>query len=192
MIRINLLPVRAARKKESIRFQTTIAVLITSFCFILAIFLYVVYVFEVQSIKEEINIVAVENAKIMKKIGQLKNIKAEKKLVQDKLDVVDELEAGRSGPVELLTKIANAIPEMATLSSLVQKENIITVRGYAADKEVVASFMRNLRSAGTGWRAELGQMTAGKTGKRSSVSFDLRITAGPKHIIGKGKKGKKR
>ncbi len=180
MIRINLLPVRAARKKESIRFQTTIAVLITSFCFALAIFLYIVYIFEVKSVKDEIVIIEDENRKVMKKIGQLKNIKAEKKLVQDKLDVVDKLEAGRSGPVDLLTKIATAIPEMATLNSLVQKGNTVVVKGYAADKEVVADFMRKLRKAGEGWSAELGQITASKTSGQDSVIFDLRIKVGTK------------
>lgn len=187
MIRINLLPVRAAKKKESIRFQTTIAVLITAFFFALAIFLYVIYLFEVQSINAEIVTVQDANAKVMKKIGKLSKIKEEKARVQEKLDVVDRLEAGRSGPVELLTKIAGAIPEMATLNSLVEKKGAISIKGYAADKEVVADFMRKIKAIDKNWSAELGQMRAAKTEGQDSVIFDLRITVKSTEQVSKGK-----
>lgn len=176
MIRINLLPVRAAKKKESIRFQTTIAIMITGLFFTLAIFLYVIYLFDVQSINEEISIVQESNAKVMQKIGKLSKIKEEKARVQEKLNVVDRLEAGRSGPVELLTKVASAIPEMATLQTLTEKKGLILVKGYAADKEVVADFMRKLKAADKRWNAELGQMKTSKNDGQESVAFDLKIS----------------
>ena len=194
MIRINLLPVRAAKKKESRRFQTTIGILMTAFFTSLAIIVYMIYVFDVRSVKAEIRTVDEENAKIMKKIGELSKIKEEKARVQEKLDIVDKLEAGRSGPVEMLTKIASSIPTMASLQSMTEDGKTLKIKGYAADKEVVADFMRKLRVADPKWKPELGQMVLAKVKNQEAVTFDLQISLAPAapapepNKKGKGKK----
>jgi type IV pilus assembly protein PilN len=55
MIRINLLPVRAAKKKESIRFQLTVAALVTFLVFAVSMVAYLVVMSEASGLKDQIS-----------------------------------------------------------------------------------------------------------------------------------------
>ncbi len=98
MIRINLLPVRAARKKEFIRFQMTIAALVTIFVVSLSL----VYFFTVRSdarmLRDDIVRGQEELKQLRRKVGELSRIKQQKKVVEEKLRVINGLESQRTGP----------------------------------------------------------------------------------------------
>jgi len=145
MIRINLLPVRAAKKKEFIRFQLTIAALATIF----VISLSMVYFFIVRGDAKMLNANLVrgqaELTQLKIKVGELSRIKQQKKVVEEKLRVINSLEADRTGPTTLFRTVSNAIPPKAWLSAVKDQGGIITINGYAYNDEVVAEYMRRLQ-----------------------------------------------
>ena len=155
MIRINLLPVRAAKKKESVRFQLTVAGLITFFIVALAGLLYINISSEASSLKDEIRQGEDELRELRKKIGELSKIKEQKKKLEDKLKIVRKLEAARGSPVKLLIRIIEAIPRKAWLYSLVERDRIVVLKGYAGTDDIVAEFMRNLQRYEEFGRVEL-------------------------------------
>ncbi|MFQ5442870.1 MAG: PilN domain-containing protein [Thermodesulfobacteriota bacterium] len=144
MIRINLLPVRAARKKESVRFQLTVAGLITLFVFSVSMAFYFTTRSEANMLKDDISRSQAELRQLRKKIGELSRIKAQKKLVEEKLKVITSLEAARTGPTKLFKAISDSIPRNAWLKTLKDNGPIITLTGFATKDEVVAEFMRRL------------------------------------------------
>ncbi len=177
MIRINLLPVRAAKKRESIRFQLTVAGLTTFFVIALGGVLYLISSNELSAIKDDISKGDAELAELTVKIGELAKIKEQKKVLQSKLRVVEQLEAARTGPVELFTKISDLIPDKAWLSSLVDKGPVITLKGFAATEDDVSFFLRGLERHRELGRAELVvvQRPKQKIGGRELLEFTIRL-----------------
>ena len=148
MIRINLLPFRAARKKENIRRQVTVSGL-----FIVLIIVVMGYFFlhlssALSSLKKEEQDIRTKLAgyeKTIKKINQLERQIAD---IRKKLEVIKELEDRKTGPVRLLDQIAMAVPkEKLWLTSLVERGGTLTLSGTAMDNETVALFMTNLEKA---------------------------------------------
>lgn len=145
MIRINLLPVRAAKRKEFIRFQLTIAALATIFVISLSL----VYFFIVRGDANMLNDNLVRGQKeltqLKRKVGELSLIKQQKKVVEEKLRVINSLEAARTGPTRLFRTVSNAIPQKAWLATFKDQGSIVTLSGYAYNDEVVAEYMRRLQ-----------------------------------------------
>lgn len=145
MIRINLLPFRAARKKENIRRQSSIF-------FLSIIFLFALMTYFTLSLNSQLAASRAEKdrltkeltgySKITQKVAKLKQEAAE---TRSKLEVIRELEKKKARPVQLLEEIAMAIPRgRLWLSSLDEKDGGLTLTGTAMDNNTVALFMTNL------------------------------------------------
>jgi len=145
MIRINLLPVRAAKKKEFIRFQLTIAALLTIFVVSLSLVYFLIVRSEVGMLNANITRGEAELVQLKRKVGELSRIKQQKKVVEEKLKVIKSLEAARTGPTTLFRTVSNAIPQKAWLSAFRDHGSMITLNGYAYNDEVVAEYMRRLQ-----------------------------------------------
>lgn len=155
MIRINLLPVRAAKKKEALRAQITIAVAATILVLLICLAVFIKVSATAYQLSSDIKKGNAELDELKKKIGELDKIKDEKKVVEEKLKVIDNLEAGRTGPVKLLDMIGEAMPEKMWLLSLKEDGPVITLRGSAMTDENVAEFLRKLQKQGGFTNVEL-------------------------------------
>jgi type IV pilus assembly protein PilN len=178
MIRINLLPVRAAKKRESVRFQLTVAGLITFFVIALGAVLYFISNSEANALREDIARGEAELSELKKKIGELSKIKEQKRIVESKLQVVKKLEAARKGPVDLFTRISEAIPKKVWLNSLVDSGRVITLKGFAATEDDVSMFLRGLEKHKELGRPELVVAQRRKKAKiagRELVEFTIRL-----------------
>ena len=147
MIRINLLPFRAARKRENIKKQIGIyivAVLIV----VAATLIYSQRLFSDLSKKiEEKNRVAAELKKYQKTLAAIKQLEKQIKEITTKLDVIKTLEEGKTGPVLLLSELADAVPkDKLWLTSLSESGGTLKLAGTAMDNATVALFMKNLES----------------------------------------------
>jgi len=148
MIRINLLPFRAARKKENIRRQLMIYGLsvVCLFCVMGLAFINLKSTLsDVKKEKEDIEVKLKSYEQTIKKIGEL-----EKKIkeIRAKLEVIRELERNKTGPVHLLDEIALAVPrEKLWLSGMKENRGSLTLTGTAMDNETIALFMTNLEKS---------------------------------------------
>jgi type IV pilus assembly protein PilN len=176
MIRINLLPVRAAKKKESIRFQLTVSGLVTFLVIAVSMAAYLVVSSEAGNLKDQIVSGQQELEQLKKKIGELSKIKEQKRVVEEKLRIITELEANKTGPVKLFSRVSSAIPEKAWIKSLREEGLIISIEGFAADDEIVADAMRGLERAGMGVvELEVAQRVLEKETGVEVVSFIIKV-----------------
>ncbi len=148
MIRINLLPFRAARRKENIRRQVSVFVLLLIF-FILALFYYNLLMnntiarkrSEIKSVKKQIVL-------YKKKVNKVSSIKKKLKIMQQKFDIIKSLQAERRKPVELLDKMTGIIvPKRMWLTSLKTDNKNVKITGIAFDNKTVADFMTRLENS---------------------------------------------
>lgn len=148
MIRINLLPFRAARKKENIRRQLTIFALSVVFLLVVMAYYYMKLSTTLSNLKKEEQQIRVELAGYKKTIERINSLEKKIAEIRKKLDVIKDLEKKKTGPVLLLDQIATAVPkEKLWLTSLDEKKGKLTLNGTAMDNETVAVFMTNLENS---------------------------------------------
>lgn len=148
MIRINLLPFRAARKKEDVRRQISIYLLATFFFLIAGGYYFIQLSSTANRLEAEKKEKETELARYAAITRQIARIKQRTDEIRAKLDVISGLERNKTGPVLLLDEIAVAIPrEKLWLRLLHEKKGILTIEGTAMDNDTVARFMTNLEKA---------------------------------------------
>jgi type IV pilus assembly protein PilN len=148
MIRINLLPFRAARKKENIRRQLMIYGLSVVLLFSIMGYTLFYLTSTLNGLKEDEKRIQDElktHEQTIKRIAELEN---KIKEIRAKLEVIRKLERDKTGPVHLLDEIALAVPrEKLWLSSIKETRGSLTMTGTAMDNETVALFMTNLEKS---------------------------------------------
>jgi type IV pilus assembly protein PilN len=149
MIRINLLPFRAARKKENIRRQ--ISIFLLSLAFLLIILFY--YNFSLNSkignLDDSIKTTKAALGKYEKINKEIAKIKKKLNNLKKKLAVMDALEANRFVPVTLLDTMTRVIvPKRMWFTRLNTRGEKVQISGVALDNTTVADFMVRLENSG--------------------------------------------
>ncbi len=144
MLKLNLLPVREARRKEDSRQLAMQAALV-----LLVVFACVGFAHSM--ISEKLSNARVRIAQMQRDIDQYKPqleqeaaYKKSKKALEAKIGVIDELDRARSGPVRVLSELAARTPERLWLTSLVTEGKTILMSGQSLDNDLVALFLRSL------------------------------------------------
>src|SRR5512137_3037651 len=131
MIRINLLPVRVSKKNFSGRQQ----VLLLGLIVVLAIVANWVWASsragDLASRESKLRRTKEEIAQLDRIIGEVKDIKAQQAALKEKLDILEKLKAGRSGPVKLLDQLAQIVPKRLELRKMEEKAGQVTFDGAA-------------------------------------------------------------
>lgn len=148
MIRINLLPFRAKRKRENIRRQVSISGLMLLLFLLLLGGWFISLSSNVSALKSKESSKKVELEGYKKELEEIKKLEAAIKEIKTKLDVINNLKKGKTGPVLLLSAISDAVPkDKLWLTTLKEGNGILTLTGVAMDNETVALFMNNLEAA---------------------------------------------
>lgn len=148
MIKINLLPFRAARKRENVRHQVSVYLLCMLFLFCLMGYLHMFLgsqLARLNATEESLQKELKTYETITREIAKLKK---DTKDLNAKLGVIENLEKQRVGPVLLLAEIARAVPlDRLWLNSVLETGGRLTLQGTAMDNHTVALFMTQLEKA---------------------------------------------
>lgn len=148
MIRINLLPFRAARKKENIRRQVSIFLLTVVGAVLLMAWFAIGMSRELNSLKRKEQDLQAQLRSYEATIRKINELEKKIKEIRAKLAVIRELEKNKTGPVHLLDEIAMAVPrEKLWLTSLKESAGSLKLTGTAMDNETIALFMTNLEKS---------------------------------------------
>jgi type IV pilus assembly protein PilN len=147
MIKINLLPVRAAKKKETAVQQITIFCISLVVVAVLIMTMYLVKQVQIISTKNDITLATKKIDELKKKIGKLEEVKALKEQVRKKLDVLSQLRKNKTGPAHRLATLSEITPEQLWLTGYSESANAIKVSGLAYNEELIATFMRSLEAS---------------------------------------------
>ena len=105
MIRINLLPVRAARRRENIRRQVSVFVL----CVFLTVsamgYLTISMTRKISDLTDKIEVAQTDLKKYQAIENRVNKIKGELQKLHEKMDIIAKLEEKRAGPVQIITII---------------------------------------------------------------------------------------
>lgn len=144
MIKINLLPVRAAQKKEKLREQLILAVVGLVVVLVGCATAYTTVVAKTMQKQKEIAKQEQEIEQLQKIIGEVGRVKKLQEELQGKLDVLDRLKQNKSGPVHLLDELSKALPEKLWIESFKEAAGKIDLTGTGLNEETVALFLKQL------------------------------------------------
>lgn len=147
MIRINLLPFRAARKKENIRKQVSVFFL----CLLLVVIVLGWVHFYLGSKQTRLTTNVTDTKKELalynKKNQEIKEIRQKLQDLEMRQQVIQNLEKQRFEPVHILDELTGKIvAERMWLTRLDINSNQMDVDGIALDNNTVANFIDNLET----------------------------------------------
>ncbi len=192
MIRINLLPFRAARKKENIRRQVSIFLLSLAFMLIVLFYYNWSLGSKIDGLNAQINETKTELKKYNKINKEIATIKKKLSNLKKKMAVMDTLEANRFEPTRLLDVMTQVIvPRRMWFTSLQSKGKSVKINGIALDNKTVADFMVRLENTGLFREVDLKTLKQRKVRKSNLKSFQINCKKKPKKKLAK-KKSKNR
>jgi len=148
MIRINLLPFRAARKKEDIRRQLSVFVLSLVMVLIATGWFSYYLSGKIKALNRQIKSTQEQVNKYNKINKEIADIKKKLDLLNKKIDVIKTLDLTRKAPVELLDDMSRLVVEKRMwYTDLTEKGGQVTVVGIALDNPTVADFMTRLEAS---------------------------------------------
>jgi type IV pilus assembly protein PilN len=145
MIRINLLPVRVSKKKVAGRQQLLLIGLVVLLALIANWIWSASRAGDLSSREAKLRRTKDEIAQLEKVIGEVKNIKAQQAALKEKIDVLEKLKAGRSGPVKLLDQLAQVVPQRLEIRRMEENGGSVTFEGTGGSIDDVSAFMTALK-----------------------------------------------
>ena len=174
MIRINLLPFRAARKKENIRRQISVFILTFSFTAVAMFYYNGVLSSKITGLEVNIKNAQAELATYKKTIAEIKRIKNALKVLKNKTAIINRLKKDRKWPLTFMdTMNEMVIDKRMWLTSLTTKGRDINIKGIALDNKTVADFMTRLEASKLFADVSLKSVNHKKIKKYSLKNFQI-------------------
>ena len=119
-----------------------------------------------------------EKARLDQLKTQVDNFERQKKVLQERINVIEELQRNRTGGQELLNALANTVSRTDTLwlTSLDRTGDGLTIQGTAGSINAVANFITQLKSSGYFNQVEIKESV--QDAKYTSIqTFTFTLTA---------------
>lgn len=174
MIKINLLPYRAARRKENIRQQISVFLLLIIFAAAGLTYYHIILTNKLAEARDRLARTQNELQTYKAKVAEVDSLKKKLALLDQKLDVMDKLNEDRKEPVALLQAITDlTVKGRMWITSLEDKGNSVLLKGIAMDNKTVATFMTRIETSEFFSSADLGNLVNEEKDGLKLKSFQL-------------------
>jgi Tfp pilus assembly protein PilN len=207
MIRINLLGIPKARRGKrpsagvSVGEGPSTGMLVLVLVAVLGVGMYMSYAFvnrQTESLKSDMQKANDENARLATVKAKYEATKLKAEQFKSRLDLIGQLHDQQSGPVNLLTMVADTInnTEQVWLEAMTDDGKSIDFTGMALTPDAVADLMANLQKTGAFKSVEIKE-TAQDSGMKELQAFKFELVcekppAGPKSADAKTDKTDKK
>jgi type IV pilus assembly protein PilN len=182
MIRINLLPFRAARKTENIKRQVSLFVLSLILVVVVVIFMSITMNGKIKTLNGELDKAKQDLAAVQKDAKKVVEMKKNLDILQKKTDVMEMLDTNRKGPVNLLDAMTKlVVPNRMWFKSLDDSGQNVVINGISLDNKTTADFMRRLEESPLFSKVTLQSVMASQNNLKS---FGITCTKAPPKTTG--------
>ncbi|MCX7943659.1 MAG: PilN domain-containing protein [Deltaproteobacteria bacterium] len=144
MIKINLLQVKAEKKKQTGQQQVILFALILAVEIVILGILFGSVSAAKKSLVQKVAYYNSEIQKLDQIIGEVNQYKEIQTTLKAKLNVIEELKKGRSGPIKVLDELAQKTPKKLWLIKFEEKGRNAVIVGEASSDEDIAVFLADL------------------------------------------------
>jgi len=193
MIRINLLPFRAARKSENVRRQVSLFFLSLILVIIVVGYFQIRLSSKISTLTEKVEMTEKELGKYQKIAKNVDIIKKKLANLHKRTDVMIRLDKNRKEPIRLLEAMTELIvPDRMWLTKLQSSGKTVKLSGVALDNKTTADFMTRLEQSGMFANVNLHTLKHKVEKKQKLKSFNITCTkAALKTTTTNGKKSEK-
>lgn len=103
----------------------------------------------------------------------LKILENTKKVLKNKVDIIQSLNARKQVAVKMMDQLSRALPEMVWLTNMKFSNNIVSLSGSALSNNLVADFINNLKS--TNYFKNIRFKDSNRKKKSGVDVFDFRL-----------------
>jgi len=185
MIKINLLPVRATKKKETAVQQISIFCLGLVLVFALAMTMYFVKRLQINDTHRDISTANAKINELKSRIGKLEELKNLKNQVKKKLDVLTQLRRNKTGPAQRLATLSESAPEQLWLTAYSETATDVKMSGMAFSEELIATFMKSLEASKDYMGVELVVSEQKESGGTKYKGFEITCKLRPSVEVAK-------
>ena len=89
-----------------------------------------------------------EQVRLQSVLAEVKQFEGRRSQLQQRVQLIEQLRAGQSFPVQLLDQVSRSIPEMLWLVDMEQKAEALTIQGRSNTLASIADFVGNLEGTG--------------------------------------------
>ena len=148
MIRVNLLPVRAARKKENVRRQVSIFFLTVFFGICAMGYFFLSLNRAMGELNDQISNAQQELTELKAISRKVKEIKDKLDKLNAKMDIIQKLDTNRTRSVRIMDALTSlVVAQKMWLTNLKDTGGRMTLNGVAVDNKTIADFMRRLEGS---------------------------------------------
>jgi type IV pilus assembly protein PilN len=148
MIRINLLPFRAARKKENVRRQLSIFVLLLIVVTLGLVYYNTILNARIEDLNGKISSTRTALQAKKKQAAEVDRIQKDLAVLKKKTEIIVDLALNRKDAVLLMDAMTRMVVEKQMwFTSMESKQGTLDVRGIALDNKTVADFMTRLETS---------------------------------------------
>lgn len=193
MIRINLLPVRAEKRRENIKRHYLLLGLYVIFLFVVILGVQMSQVSIHNSRKATIQTQKSDIERLDATIKEVQNYNAKLADLTDKLNVVIGLEKKQQGPAKVFGELSKVVPEKLWIEKVTDMKGVVVIDGWALDQQTIAQFMMNLEASKVFGKVKLTQTKKANKGEAELQSFTVETLvaapAAPQPVKTPGKAG---
>ncbi len=146
-IGVNLFPKRYSRRQQAILGELQNVGVVLFAVVLLCAAIQIGFGLQVDKVKSVNNTLQAKIEENKKTVNQVKTLESEKKLLQEKLNAIEDLKLKKVGPVRLLDELAINCPDKLQLTSLSETNGKVKLTGVAASSPDISKFMSNIEQS---------------------------------------------
>ena len=173
MIRINLLPVREARRRLELRHQLQVATLALLAVIGAGIWVYNGQNNELEARQHVLTVVEGEVKRLEEIIKEVQKFEAQKVQIEKKVGAIEDLKIKQSRPARFLEEISRSLPDQMWLTSIKDTGGALQINGKSFDNVGIAAFMENLERSSSFGNVELVESKSELMQGRQVVAFTV-------------------
>ncbi len=147
MANINLLPWRETLRKR--RTSEFLAIMLAAVLVTLGVLFgwHMLVERQIEQQNRRNNLLDQEISLVDSRIREIQDLEKTKSQLLARMDIIQQLQASRPEIVHVFDELVNTLPDGVVLTSIVQRGNVLTVRGRAQSNARVSAYMRNVEAS---------------------------------------------
>lgn len=174
MIRVNLLPVKRRKKPKALPTFIISMVLLTLVAIIVSAYLFWYLNSQLSALTERKKNNETTIAELKNRIKEVENFEAQKKTLEQRTGIIEQLRKNQSLPVKILTEMSNVLPNGVWLQTISVTGGTINIAGTGFTNEDVVNYEKNLN--GSQLFTDVKLHGTQKTGSGKVVMYQFTLT----------------
>ena len=176
MIRVNLLPHRAERRKAQRKHLAILAGMVTALAISIVVLVHGVIAGYISIQTDRNEFLKKEISQLDKEIDEIKKLKEDITALLARKQVIERLQSDRAQSVYLLEQLVRQVPDGVYIKSVKQQGIKVNLTGYAQSNARVSTLMRNIASSPYLENPDLVEIKSATVANKRVAEFTMNLS----------------